>query len=130
MNETDEMPTDVEVIPTRNSAGWQGRLIAVVVVGVATVALILLLAKIAHVPKMVYPAEMQTQTAELRSQNSELRPMNKEVLDSLMKAYGLDEPCIEGKKYGALCQDGEVIHSGSEGVCEDHGGVKGWIECR
>jgi hypothetical protein len=47
-----------------------------------------------------------------------------------MKAYGLDDPCIEGKKYGALCQDGEAIYGGSEVVCEDHGGVEGWIECR
>src|SRR5207302_1330063 len=89
----------------KNSTGWQRRLmlaIAVCVVCLILVAAVQLSAQLNHRPELVFPPEA---AATLRLQQSGERPVSPELLDRLVKAM---PTCVVGKKYGAVCQDGEV----------------------
>lgn len=129
MTDSDDTPPESPLEPDRNNAGWHRRLkltIAACAVSLMVVAAGQLWASLNHRPQIVYPPEAR---AELRSRD---RPIDEEYLKELLRAYHLDPAptCVVGKKYGAVCQDGEVAFDGSEGACADNGGVKEWIECR
>jgi hypothetical protein len=123
------MSSEAPIQPVKNNAGWQRRLKLII----AACALFLMLvaagqlwANLNHHPQIVYPPEA------LVALQSRKHPIDEEYLKALLRAYHLDPAptCIVGKKYGALCQDGEVTFDGSEDACADNGGVKEWIECR
>jgi hypothetical protein len=130
MTDSDDIPSEPPLQPVKNNAGWQRRLkitIAACAVGLMLVAAGQLWERLNHHPQIVYPPEA---LVELRQGE---RPVNEEYLRELLRTYRRDHPsptCIVGKKYGALCQDGEVTFDGSEDACSDNGGVKEWIKCR
>ena len=129
MTDSDDSPSEPPLQPVKNNAGWQRRLkitIAACAVGLMLVAAGQLWERLNHHPQIVYPPGA---LIELRSGP---RPVNEEYLKELLRAYRLGPAptCVVGKKYGAVCQDGEVTFDGSEGACSDNGGVKEWIECR
>lgn len=129
MIDSDDKPPQSPLQPAKNNAGWHRRLkliIAACAVGLMLVVAGQLWASLNHRPQIVYPPEA---LVELRSRD---RPVDEKLLKALLRAYHLDPAptCIVGKKYGAVCQDGEVTFDGSEDACSDNGGVKEWIECR
>ncbi|HET9496333.1 MAG TPA: hypothetical protein VFR15_19065 [Chloroflexia bacterium] len=139
--------TDPDVRPapvTRNSDGWQRRLAILVAGGLLLVGLLAAASFVPSLyrePRLVYPSSVQAtmeasaEVETLRRESAGRRPISDEVLEDLLKAYGL-EGCQVAKKYGALCQDGTVTRTGLLDddelgqVCSDHGGVAEWIECR
>lgn len=80
-----------------------------------------------HHPEVVWP-DADRSIAEIRYTGS--KPVDPDYLDKLLKAYKLDEACIVGKKYGAVCEDGAVIHNADPDVCANNGGVKEWVTCK
>lgn len=131
MTDSDNSSPDPPLESVKNNGGWQRRLkltIAACAVGLMVVAAGQLWAHLNHRPQIVYPPEA---LVELRSNGSHVDP---KLLKELIQAYNLEKAqqptCVVGKKYGAVCQDGEVTFDGSEGACSDNGGVKEWIECR
>jgi len=130
MSNSDDIPPEFEALEVEKSTGWKALLtlaVSACVVAVVVVLTFYLVAIVTHCPQLVYPPGVDP-VAELRA-TGDMPSVNRTLLNRLVKAYEID-PCTVGKKYGALCQDGEVIYDGSEGACSDHGGVKQWIECR
>jgi hypothetical protein len=120
------MESDDRVAIYKVNFGWQRRLkitvLASIIVGALVIAF-LVFADRARKPQIVYPPGWPIATLESS------RPISAELLRLLEKQYGLDS-CTRGKKYGALCQDGETSFDVSDDACADHGGVKAWVECR
>lgn len=53
--------------------------------------------------------------------------VSKEKVEALLRII---PTCTVGKKYGALCHDGTYTFDATDDACDDHKGVKEWVECR
>jgi hypothetical protein len=118
-----------------NPVDWQRTLQTALVVWVACVCLFGIYTALTYKPHLVYPPgygdEAPGQLLQLQMPSGEgYKPVSKELIDRLIKAYGLDATCTIGKKYGAVCQDGVLTYDRDASACSDHGGVRDWVVCR
>lgn len=123
--------------PESNPVDWQHTFKTAIVVCVACACLFGIYTALTHKPHLVYPPgysgeDRSQQIRELQMSMGSGKVISKSLVDSLMKAYNLDENgnCIVGAKYGAVCSDGSVTYTHDGSGCLGHGGVKDWIECR
>jgi hypothetical protein len=104
----------------------------------ALFAAILAYANLNHVPQVVYPPGMNP-INKLESSSANNKPINPTLIayytnlysDEMTALAKTPQPtCVVGKKYGALCQDGEITYDTDPAACAEHSGVKEWAECR
>jgi len=116
----------------KNNLGWTRRLRLASAWTLAFLVIaggVLLVRRLNYKPRLTFPPDV---AAALLQKHEYIPSFSRTDAETLKRIYGLDN-CVEGAKYGALCQDGNVLFEFSPvglEICSEHGGVNTWIECR